>query len=44
MIKKQYVTVWLNYIEYEASDIVRTSADVEIDATKLYGSDGWIEN
>ena len=44
MDKKQYVTVWLNYVEYQANDVIRTSVDVEIDGTKLYGADGWIEN
>ena len=44
MKKKQYVTMELNYIQMQADDIVRTSADVVVDADKLYGDDGWIED
>lgn len=43
MNKKQYVTMWLNCVEYTENDVIRTSADVEVDATQFYGDDVWTE-
>lgn len=42
-MKKQYVTLELNYILCYDEDIVRTSS-IEVDGTKLFGDDGWSED
>ena len=43
MKKKNYVTLRLDFFEFEESDVVRTSYG-EVDANSFYGEDYWDED